>query len=180
MELGRRVLKQQEAAYEKEEDQYAEEIERLETLPKAFEKGTWTWEDLEWIVRWKMTGSPFVGKVLDDFNTNDETFVSSQIEKSVAASSPGEKLSHMIEISGVAERMGSAFLLFMNPDRFTVLDWKAWNVLHESGYLPDEMPDDPSVEDYLLYLGACWAIANEYDVSLRTLDMALWALGGDE
>ena len=76
--------------------------------------------------------------------------------------------------------MGSAFLLFMNPDRFTVLDWKAWSVLHESGYLPDEMPDDPSVDDYLLYLGACWAIANEYDVSLRTLDMALWALGGDE
>jgi hypothetical protein len=53
-------------------------------------------------------------------------------------------------------------------------------VLHENGYLPDEMPDDPTVEDYLLYLGACWAIANEYDVSLRTLDMALWALGGDE
>jgi hypothetical protein len=32
----------------------------------------------------------------------------------------------------------------------------------------------------IVYLGACWAIANEHDVSLRTLDMALWALGGDE
>ena len=161
MDLGRRVLQQQEAVYEKEEDQYAEEIEYLETLPEAFKEGTWMWEDLEWIVRWKMTGLPFV-------------------DKAVVASSPSEKITHLTEISGVAERMGSAFLLFMNPDRFTVLDWKAWSVLHESGYLPDEMPDDPAVEDYLLYLGACWAIANEYDVSLRTLDMALWALGGDE
>jgi hypothetical protein len=180
MELGRRVLEQQEAVYKEEEDQYAEEVERLETLPRAFEDGTWSWEDLEWIVRWKMTGSPFVGKVLDDFNSNDAAFVTSQVEKTVASSSPGEKLSHLIEISGVAERMGSAFLLFMNPDRFTVLDWKAWGVLHESGYLPDEMPDDPAVEEYLLYLGACWAIANEYDVSLRTLDMALWTLGGED
>jgi len=180
MTLTRRLLEEQEVAYEAEEDQYAEEMKRLETLSESFEEGTWTWDDLEWIVRWKMTGSPFVGKVLDDFNSNDETFVTSQIEKTVAASSPGEKLTHLTEITGVAERMGSAFLLFMEPDRFTVLDWKAWGVLHENGYLPDEMPDDPTVEDYLLYLGACWAIANEYDVSLRTLDMALWALGGDE
>ena len=42
------------------------------------------------------------------------------------------------------------------------------------------MPDDHSVEDCLLYLDACLAIANEYDVNLRMPDMALWALGGDE
>ena len=42
------------------------------------------------------------------------------------------------------------------------------------------MPDDHFVEDCLLYLGACLAIANEYDVNLRMLDMAPWALGGDE
>ena len=42
------------------------------------------------------------------------------------------------------------------------------------------MPDDYSVEDYLLCFGACLAIANEYDVNLRMLNMALWALGGDE
>jgi hypothetical protein len=36
--------------------------------------------------------------------------------------------------------------------------------------------DDPAADEYLLYLGACWAIANEYDVSLRTLNRALWVL----
>ena len=67
----------------------------------------------------------------------------------------------------------------MNPDRFTVPDWKAWGMLYENGALPDEMPDDPTVENHLLYLGTRWAMAKEYDVSLRTLDMALWALRGD-
>lgn len=180
MTLSQQLLKEQEVVYEAQEDQYTEEIERLKTLPSAFDEGTWTWDDLEWIVRWKMTGSPFVGKVLDDFNSNDEEFVAAQIEKTIAASSPGEKLTQLTEIAGIAERMGSAFLLFMNPDRYTVLDWKAWGVLHEHGYLPDEMPKDPAIEDYLLYLGACWAIANEYDVTLRRFDMALWTLGGDK
>jgi len=31
-----------------------------------------------------------------------------------------------------------------------------------------------------MYLGACWALANEYDVNLRTLDMALWAFDTEE
>jgi hypothetical protein len=57
-----------------------------------------------------------------------------------------------------------------------VIDERAWNVLQQTGYLSQDLSDDPTVEEYLLYLGACWALANEYDVSLRTLDMALWAL----
>jgi hypothetical protein len=57
-----------------------------------------------------------------------------------------------------------------------VIDKRAWNVLHESEYLSQELSDDPTVEEYLLYLGACWTLANEYDVSIRTLDRALWVL----
>ena len=51
MGLGRRVLKRQEVAYEKEEDEYAEETERFKTLPKAFTDGSWSMGDIEWIVR---------------------------------------------------------------------------------------------------------------------------------
>lgn len=67
----------------------------------------------------------------------------------------------------------------MSPERFTVLDWKAGGVLCENGYLPDELSDDLTIENYLLYLGVCWAIAKEYDESLRILDITLWALRGD-
>ena len=66
--------------------------------------------------------------------------------------------------------------MLFRSDRFTVIDERAWNVLQETGYLGQELSDDPTADEYLLYLGACWAIANEYDVSLRTLDRALWVL----
>ena len=174
MSLTRLLLEEQEVAYESEEDQYAEEIERLETLPSAFDEGTWSIEDMKWIVRWKSSRS------IGYFERNDPVEVQEQVSKAIEVNSVTEKVGILTELDGVQVRMASAILLFVNPDRFTVLDWRAWDVLHENGYLPDEIPDDPTVEDYLLYLGACWAIANEYDVSLRTLDMALWALGGDE
>lgn len=180
MTLSRRLLSQKAHDYDEFEGLSDEERRRLETLPLAFEEGTWTWEDLEWIIGWKMTDMPFEQKVLDDFNSNDEAFVTSQIQKVLVARNPGEKLDLLTDINGVAERMGSAFLLFMDPKMYTVLDWRAWGVLHETGYLPHQMPDDPSVDDYLIYLGACWALANEYDVSLRTLDMALWALRSED
>ena len=149
-------------------------MERLETLPEAFTDGSWSMEDLEWIVRWKSSRS------IGYFERNDREDVTQHVNDALAADSVSEKVDILSELDGVQVRMASAILLFVNPDRFTVLDWRAWDVLHENGYLPDEMPDDPAVEDYLLYLGACWAIANEYDVTLRTLDRALWALGGDE
>lgn len=180
MNLNRQLLEQQERVYAKMEGRYDEELQRLETLPEAFEQGTWSWDDLEWIVQWKMTGLPFVNKVLDDFKTNKKAFTNSQITRAVDAPRPEKKLAHLIELNGVAERMGTAFLLFMNPEQYTVLDWKAWSVLYNNGYLHYQMPDKPSIGDYQLYLGACWTLANEYNVSLRTLDMALWTLGGKE
>lgn len=61
-----------------------------------------------------------------------------------------------------------------------MIDVRAWGALHEMGYVDQELSDNPSVEEYLIYLGSCWTLANEYDLSLRTLDMALWALGGDK
>lgn len=174
MTLSQQLLEEQEVAYEVEEDQYAEEIDRLETLPLAFDDGSWTVEEVEWIVRWKSSRS------IGYFERNDREEVKHLVSDALNATSVSEKVEILTRLDGVQVRMASAILLFVNPDRFTVLDWRAWDVLHENGYLPDEMPDDPTVEDYLLYLGACWAIANEYDVSLRTLDMALWAFDTED
>ena len=174
MTLSQELLEEQEVAYEAEENRYAEEMERIETLPSAFTEGSWSMEDVEWIIRWKSSRS------IGYFERNDREDVTQHVNDALTADSVSEKVDILSELDGVQVRMASAILLFVNPDRFTVLDWRAWDVLHENGYLPDEMPEDPTIEDYLLYLGACWAIANEYDVSLRTLDMALWALGGED
>lgn len=175
MDLSRRVLEHFESKYPEEEDMYEEEVVQLESLPTAFEEGSWSQEDLEWIIEWKV-GNAFVKPVLRHLRNNDDEEIQKSIDTAVHQSSIRSKVEALTSLNGVGVPVASAILLFINPKRFTVIDKRAWNVLHESEYLSQELSDDPTVEEYLLYLGACWALANEYDVSLRTLDMALWAL----
>jgi hypothetical protein len=66
MDLGRRVLEQQESRYTEEEDMYEEEVAQLSSLPTAFENGAWSQEDVEWIIKWKV-GPAFVKPVLGYF-----------------------------------------------------------------------------------------------------------------
>lgn len=179
MDLGRRILEQKEVLYAETEDLYDDEVAQLESLPTAFEEGTWSQEDVEWIIEWKV-GKAFEKPVLRYFRNNDETVIRDNIERAVHESNIRTKVESLTSLSGVGVPVASAILLFMNPDRFTVIDERAWRVLYETGYLPQELSDDPTVEEYLMYLGACWALANEYDVSLRTLDMALWAFDTEE
>ena len=174
MDLGRRVLEQQESRYAEEEDLYEEEVARLESLPTAFEEGEWSREDLEWIIEWKV--GVFTKPTLKHLRKNGDEEIRARIEEAVHEASIRSKVEALTSLTGIGVPVASAILLFINPNRFTVIDERAWNVLQETGYLSQDLSDDPTVEEYLLYLGACWALANEYDVSLRTLDMALWAL----
>lgn len=148
-----------------------EDVQQLNTLPAAFADGNWTVDDIEWIVRWKSTRS------MGYFEQNDHDKIEACVTAAINANRPAQKLDSLTNLDGVAIRVASAILMFMEPDRFTVLDWRTWQTLKQAGYLRDEFPNHPGVDAYLIYLGACWAIANEYAVSLRTLDRVLWSLG---
>ena len=174
MDLGRRVLEQQEPLYAEEEEMYEDEVARLESLPTAFEEDEWTHEDLEWIIEWKVR--VFTKPTLKHLDKNGDEEIRARINEAVHESNIRTKVEALTSLSGIGVPVASAILLFINPDRFTVIDKRAWNVLRETGYLGQELSEEPTVDEYLLYLGACWAIANEYDVSLRTLDRALWVL----
>ncbi len=153
---------------------YEDEVTRLESLPTAFEEDEWTHEDLEWIIEWKVR--VFAKPILKHLDKNDDEEIRARINEAVHESNIRTKVEALTSLSGIGVPVASAVLLFINPDLFTVIDKRAWNVLRETGYLEQELSDEPTVDEYLLYLGACWAIANEYDVSLRTLDRALWVL----
>lgn len=178
MDLGRRVIEQQESRYAEEEDLYEEEVARLESLPTAFEKGEWSREDLEWIIEWKV--GVFTKPTLKHLRKNSDEEIRARIEEAVHKSSIRSKAEALTSLTGIGIPVASAILLFINPSRFTVIDERAWNVLQETGYLSQNLSDGPTIEEYLLYLGACWALANEFDVTLRTLDKALWALDSND
>lgn len=148
-----------------------EEPKHLKRLPTVFEIGAWNWKDLEWIVRWK---SP---RPLNDFNSNDPDKVNEVIGQVVEAYSTRRKLDLLTNLSGIRVKMGSAFLLFMNPEQYTVIDSRAGGFLSRVGYIPTN-PEDPSIDEYVNYLDVCRGLADEYNVELRTLDRALWVLGG--
>jgi hypothetical protein len=175
MDLGQRVLEQQEPRYAEEEDMYEEEVARLKSLPTAFEEDEWSRDDIEWIIEWKV-GPEFVKPVLGYFRDNDDAVVQEHIERAVQKSSIRNKVEPLTSLDGIGVPVASAILLFIDPDRFTVIDGRAWNMLQETKYLSQELSEDPTVDEYLMYLGACWTLANKYDVSLRTLDRALWVL----
>jgi thermostable 8-oxoguanine DNA glycosylase len=169
------MLEHFEAKYPEKEDMYEEEVAQLESLPTAFENGTWSQEDVEWIIEWKV-GPAFVKPVLGYFHNNDDAVVQEHIERAVHESSIRNKVEALTSLSGIGVPVASAILMFIDEDRFTVIDERAWNVLQETKYLSQELSEDPTVDEYLIYLGACWTLANEYDVSIRTLDRALWVL----
>ena len=156
------------------EKQYQEEEpKQLTQLPTAFENGTWTWEDLEWIVRWKTHRS------IGYFNRNDPEKVDEVITEVVDTPSTEQKVDLLTDLSGVQIKMASAFLLFMNPEKYTVIDSRAGAVLLREGHITSN-PDNPSIKEYINYLDVCRGLADDYDVDLRTLDRALWVLGGSD
>jgi hypothetical protein len=156
-----------------DDERYQEEEPRqLDRLPEAFENGTWTWDDLEWIIYWKSH------RVIGHFRGNNQERVEDVIDRVVATSSTRRKVNLLRELDGIQVKMASAFLLFMNPDEYTVMDSRACDVLTREGYLEKTMPQSPSTDQYINYIETCREIADRFDVDLRTLDRALWVLGG--
>jgi thermostable 8-oxoguanine DNA glycosylase len=173
MTLSREVIIEKAQEYQEtvSDDFYREEENHLERLPTVFENGTWEWEDLEWIVCWKTHRS------IGYFNRNDRDRVDEVIAKVVESSSTQRKANLLRRLDGIQVKMASAFLLFMDPDKYTVIDWRAANALTKEGHLYSMISEAPSVEEYINYLDICRTLYDEFNVELRTLDRALWVLG---
>ena len=179
MSLSQRSLESMEKLYADEEDLYDEEVERLDSLPSAFEEGEWSREDLEWIIRWKV--GVFEKPIIRHLEENDDDEVRQKVEKAVHGTKMRSRIGALTSLKGIGVPVASAILTFIDPREFPVIDVRAWDALQEAGYISEEneLSEDPTVDEYLFYIGICRALASEYDVSLRKLDMALWALGGE-
>jgi hypothetical protein len=91
------------------------------------------------------------------------------------ANTPENKLETLLQIWGIWLPMASAILTVCYPEDFTVLDYRAWEVLSKAAVdgLPPHYPRRP--EEYLQYCEACRKLAPQVGLSLRDLDRALWA-----
>ena len=73
----------------------------------------------------------------------------------------------LLGLQGVHVPVASAILTAIDPERYTVIDFRALEALGSKS-------KDRSVNFYLVYLHACRQLAEEHQVTLRRLDRALW------
>ncbi len=85
------------------------------------------------------------------------------------------KIKHLTLLSGIGVLITSSFLLFMDPNKYTVIDRRVWNTLHKTSHLPEKQTEF-TVDNYKEYLDICRKLSEKFDVSLRTLYRALFQI----
>lgn len=180
MEMSTRDIDDYVAAYREEEPLYAVEAESVETLPSAFRAGEYGRRDAQWVVRWYVRR--FLGAYPDrERRRVEEQFESADFERvrdaiATAADAPDYEtaLEAITELPGVDVPVGSAFLMFVDPDRYVVVGRREWEVVSALSDLDGLYPDPMTVGEYGDYLEACRSIADDADCGGWELYMALW------
>jgi thermostable 8-oxoguanine DNA glycosylase len=124
------------------------------------------------IVTWKSNRTKTkIRKGLDDAGKTVQGLMSEVAQ----AVTPRDKVEVLLQVWGIGLAMASAILTVCDPKKFTVLDYRAWDVLERASLqgLPENYPATP--DEYLDYCRVCRRLAERVGMSLRNLDRALWA-----
>lgn len=124
--------------------------------------GQFTRDNLLAIVKWKAE------RAISRAAANSDAEIADALRLALVAETERAAMAVLVGLRGVKVPVASAVLAFMNPQRFTIIDFRA---LHALGA---KRRKQPSVGDYLRYLATCRIIAAANGCNLRTLDKALW------
>jgi hypothetical protein len=174
------------AEYEDVQPMYTVEQEHVEMLPETFRSGEYGWRDAEWVVQWHYRR--FLGAYPNrdrraaegEYDENEFEDVLDAVAAAVESEDTAARLDALTDLSGVDVPVASAFLLFLSPERYVVVDERTWGVLHAADELDDPYPAPPSEADYLAFDAACTRLRERFDVDAWTLYRALWVLGGED
>ncbi len=186
MRLSRPLVVGKAEEYAEEEPLYPVEEEAIETYPAAFGEGEFGWRDAEWVVQWHYRR--FLGAYPEDrrregeerFGENERGAVHEAVLDAANADGLEGRVDRLRELEGVDLSVASAFLQFIDPERYMAVDERTWGALYGVGELEDPYSDPVSVEEYREFIATCRRVAGELDVDLWTLYRALWRIGRDE
>jgi hypothetical protein len=88
------------------------------------------------------------------------------LKNAIRAKDVSQAVTSLTHLAGVGIKMASAILTAMEPERYTVLDFRALEALG--------MSDKEDLDVYAEYVQACRALADKYGVTLRDFDRANW------
>ena len=141
--------------------------------------------ELQRISRWKLRNRRNESNIEEN---TDET-VTRRFQSAIAASTDGEAIDTLTELSGVGVPMASTMLTVAKPSHYAIIDYRAFRGL--AGVKP-EMVDARQYADYAefvehfrryqessaayeYYMHHVREIADAENLSARQVDMALWA-----
>ena len=124
--------------------------------------GDYSAENLGVIFKWKTRN-----RGVSRLSKNTAAEIADALRLAILAETDRSAISVLRGLSGVETPVASAILTTINPERYTVIDFRA---LHALG----TETADRSVPFYLLYLSYCRATAKEHNLTLRNFDRALW------
>ncbi|QSG02980.1 hypothetical protein [Natranaeroarchaeum sulfidigenes] len=179
MELTPALVERLAAEYEREAPFHTVEQESIETLPAAFESGEFGRRDASWVVEWYYRRE--MGALSnrerrereDAFEGNDRREIKRAIVDAATADSLDDALDRLTQLDGIDVPVASAFLFFIDPERYLVVGEREWNALSDAGELHDPYPNPPTRAEYERYLNTCRSIAERLDCDLPTLYRAL-------
>ncbi|MFB6097116.1 MAG: hypothetical protein ABEJ74_06985 [Haloferacaceae archaeon] len=193
MTITRSLVERCAEEYRESEALYAVERENVDLLPGAFARDDFGKRDAEWVVRWYYRR--FLGaypdadrrRIEEAFERNEFETVRGAILDAVDAVNADDAgvddsvdvaaaVDRLTDLAGVDVPVASAFLAFIDPDRFIVVGEREWSVLREHGELDEPYPEPVTVPEYERYLETCRAVAERVDCDLYTLYQTLWRL----
>ena len=119
-------------------------------------------KNLELIFRWKTNG-----RGISRLGINSDEEIADALHLVTVAKTERSAITAPCGLYGVEVPVASAILTAINPERYTVIDFRALEALGTD-------TTDRTIDFYLFYLAACrdWAI--RYGANLRDFDRALW------
>jgi hypothetical protein len=129
---------------------------------RRIREGEFTRQNLSDIFEWKTGGR---GRSRLERNSDDE--IADALRLAVQAETERAAVAVLLGLHGVLVPVASAILTAIDPQRYTVIDFRALAALGNRS-------TDRTVNFYLAYMSFCRTLAAAHDVDLRDLDRALW------
>jgi hypothetical protein len=129
---------------------------------RRIRSGNFKRADVEAIFDWKTKGR---GRSRLKKNSDEE--IKDALSLAIQAKTARAAISVLSGLRGIDVPVASAILTAIDPERFTVIDFRALEALGCDS-------KNRSVDFYLEYLEACCLLSRRHHVGLRKLDRALW------
>lgn len=140
---------------------YDDDTEALQA-GQRIASGDYSRVDLEAIFTWK-TG----GRGISRLRRNSEIEIRDALRLARTAQTERAAIAVLCGLCGVEIPVASAILTAIDPERYTIIDFRALESLGVKNSWH-------TVDSYLRYLDQCRELARQNAVSLRELDRALW------